>query len=42
MDVEIKRFAKQDGAETKIDTFVTKFDPWPNIYLVGVDASATP
>jgi vancomycin resistance protein YoaR len=33
MDVEIKRFVKQDGKVVRTDTFLTNFAPWPNIYL---------
>ncbi|HEY1013863.1 MAG TPA: VanW family protein, partial [Herpetosiphonaceae bacterium] len=33
MDITIKRIIKQGGQVTRVDSFVTKFKPWPNIFL---------
>jgi hypothetical protein len=39
-DVVVKRIIKQDGQVVREDRFVSKYQPWQAVFLVGPTASA--
>ncbi len=42
LDIQIVRIVKQDGVEVRRTPFITKFAPWPNVFIKNPNAPLPP